>query len=638
MLLKTFVQNKKIYIAYNNFRKNIFSELAPKDSEAILYLLPWMLSVNDPAVPGYVPNLKRHIAVYGATTDREIVKRERVFKTMFDIKQHGSLLVPSTNLSLIQGIYTIGSIGTISQTASSDCDIWICIDKANFDEKSMNHLHQKIHLIKDWMDANIKMPVYFFICDVEDIKNSYFGSLDYESSGSAQRNILKEEFYRTAIMISGKIPLWWICFDPDSNIDYQELATQYFSGAFEDYDLIDMGSLESVESNEYFGAALWQFNKALTHPLKSIIKMLLLEMLIVASGEELLCNSFRNSILTQGKDFVFQDPSMFALKAVLDYNQGIDQETFEFIKMCCYLRYEIKFYSKKLTLKETLAKEIFQTFPLSREQIYRLNEFATWPLLEQLDFGEQIFALLVKIYKGISEYQKDVISGLTPQDMAVIGRKLASFLERKLNKVSVIHKPIFNLNLPTLTFSVEKKIWQVFAAGDLSKPVIASADIVYCMAYLIWNGIFEGWNIRMTPNSTPVTLQEIANLAKMIKETFGGFDVTGVNFENFIEPEKVTKMLVVISFEGSSQSKDMNDFCVIYSNNWGELFVRRFNATKKFKEFIEDGGPKFSRTDIHYYIQRNSLYYEKIIERTKMLVTHIFSTVAASTSELSVNI
>ena len=627
MQQKTFEKNKKIYLAYNNFRKNIFSELAPKDSEVILYLLPWMLSVNDPAVPGYVSNMKRNIVVFGVTTDREIIKRESIFKTMFNIKRQGSLLIPSPNKCLIQGIYTIGSIGTISQTASSDCDMWICIEEDDFDEKSKKHLTQKIYLIKDWIDSNLKMPVYFFICDVEDIRNSNFGALDYESSGSAQRNVLKEEFYRTAIMIAGKIPLWWVCFDPNSNVDYKELVDQYFSEAFADYDFIDMGPLESVDSDEYFGAALWQFNKALTHPLKSIIKMLLLDMLLVSSIEELLCHRFRNSILNQDphKEPVFCDPGMFTLNAILDHNREIDPDTFEFIKNCCYLRYGIKFYSKKLTIKENLAKEIFHNYPLTREHIYRLNGFTTWPLLEQLDFGEKIFSLLVKVYKSITANQKDVISRLTANDMTIIGRKLAACLERKPNKVPVIQKPIFNLNLPTLTFSIEKKGWQVFAAGDTSKPVIASMDIIYCVAYLIWNDIYQGWDIRMTPNSTPVTLQEIINLAKRIKDIFGVFDMTGIDFQNFLEPEKVTKMLVVISFEGSTQSKDMNDFCVIYTNHWGELFVRRFNSPEKFMGFIADGGQKFSRTEMFYYIQRNSLYYEKIIERTKNIVTQIFS-------------
>ena len=630
MLRTRFVHNKEVYLSYNRFRKNIFTELAPKDGESILYLLPWMLSVNDPAVPGYVPNLKRPIAVFGATTDRALFKRESVFKTIFGIKRQGSLLKPSTQVSLIQGIYTIGSAGTISQTASSDCDIWICINKGDFEDNSMDHLSQKIYLIKDWMDVNLKMPVYFFICDIEDIRNSNFGTLDYESSGSAQCNVLKEEFYRTSILISGKIPLWWVCFDPDESIDYQALSTQYARGLFDEYDFIDLGPLESVGHDEYFGAALWQFNKALTHPLKSVIKMLLLEMLLISHGEELLCHRFRDATLSQQAPFVFHDPSVFTLKAILQYNQGAHPNSLGFIKQCGYLRHDVKFYSKKRTIREELAKDIFDTYPLTKEQIERLNAFAKWRLLEQLDFGEKIFILLLNIYKRAMASQKDVVSKISHKDMTIIGRKLAACLEKKQRKVPVVHKPIANVNLPTLTFQSDTNGWRVYASGDSTKPVVASADIVCCIGYLIWNDLYEASSVRMTPNPTPVSIQEINNLAKRIKEIFRVFDITGVDFDHFLEEENVTKMLVVVNFEDPCHSHQMNNFSILYANHWGELFYQRFNSPYMFKKFIDQGGRIFSRTEMHYYIQRSNIYYEKIIERSKALVHQIFSGISSS--------
>jgi len=629
MLLKTFVQNKRTYLEYNNFRKHIFAEMAPRDSEAILYLLPWMLSVNDPDVPGYVAQLKKAIMVSGAAVDRSLLSREPVFKKMFNIKRQGSFLKPTTHASFIQGIYTIGSCGTISHTNLSDCDIWICIEKADFDERARGHLTQKINLIKDWMDTNLKMPVYFFLCDLEDIRNANFGSLDDESSGSAQRHVLKEEFYRTVIMISGRIPLWWVCYDPDGDVDYDAFTAQYRKGVFGDYDCIDMGPQMAIDSNEYFGAALWQFNKALTHPLKSVIKMLLLEMLLAAPKEDLLCHRFRNVILNQGKVYKFMDPSMFTWEAVLEYKRDVDAETFEFIKKCCYLRYDFKFFAKKMTIKETMTREIFLKYPLNMEEAYRLNAFATWPLMEQLAFGEKVFGLLMRIYKEIKSYQKDLKSGLTRRDMTIIGRKLAVCLENKHSKIAVVHKPNASLNFPNLTFMTERKSWRVIAAGEGHNPLIISSDIAYCVAYLVWNDLYRELDVRMAPNSTPMTLQEINNLARRIKELFGAFDITRIDFENFLEPESVTRMLVIISFEGAGHMSDVNDFSILYVNNWGELFFHRFNAPDKFKAYIESNGPKFHHTQIHYYIQRNSLYYEKIIERTKRLVAHIFASAAA---------
>ena len=624
----TFHQNKKTYLAYNDFRKGIFSELTPKDSETILYLLPWMLSVNDPAVAGYVPDLKKPIAVAGAAMHGTIFKREPACKKIFGIKKQGSLLPAAySQVALIQGIYTIGSAGTVSQTALSDCDIWICIDRNDFADGLMDQLSQKVYLIKDWLDSNLKMPVYFFISDVEDIRNSNFGTLDEESCGSTQRNVLKEEFYRTMIMIAGKIPLWWLGYAPGDTVDYQAFCDQYRSGAFGDYDCLDLGALESVADDEYFGAALWQFNKALTHPLKSIIKMLLLEMLLLSTGEGLLCNRFRREILDQGQDLLFMDPSMFTMKAVLQHNQAVAAETFEFIKKCFYLRYEFKFFAKNETPKEMLARKIYLTYPLSPDIMYNLNSFSTWPLPEQLEFGEKIFIMLVSIYKDITIHRKGIAGLITPEDMTIIGRKLSVCLEKKLNKVPMVHKPLFGLTPPSLTFSIDKKVWSVFNASDTVKPQVASADIVYCIAYLTWNELYLATQVRMKPNPTPVTINEITNLAKRIRETFGTFDVTEIDFKNFLEPERVTKMLIVISFEGFNHAKDMNDLCVIYKNHWGELFVQRFNAPDKLKEFIASGGRKFARTEIFYYIQRNSLSYEKIIERTKKLVTQIFANI-----------
>ena len=629
MLRTQLVHNKEVFLSYNRFRKKLFTELAPKDGESILYLLPWMLSVNHPAVPGYLPDLKKPIAIFGAAADQALLRREPSFMRLFGIRESAPLRRSSTCASLIEGLYTIGSAGTISQTASSDCDIWVCIEKANFDGGAKDQLLQKLSLVKDWMDSNLKLPVYFFLCDVEDIRHSRFGVVDGESSGSAQYNVLKEEFFRTSILISGKIPLWWVCFDPDESIDYQVFSTQYARGQFDEYDFVDLGTLESVDDDEYFGAALWQFNKALTHPLKSVIKMLLLEMLLISHGKELLCHRFRDAILSRQAPFVFHDPSVFTLKAILEYNEGAHPNSLEFIKQCGYLRYDIKFYSKKRTIKEEQAKEIFDAYPLTKEQVGQLNAFAECRLLEQLDFGEKIFTLLLDIYRRVMASQKGD-SKISKKDMTIIGKKLASCLEKKPNKIPLIHKPIDNLNLPTLTFQSETDGWRVCASGDSIRPVVAGADIVCCIGYLIWNDLFDSSSVRMIPNATPVSIQEIKNLAKRIREVFGVFDITGIDFDHFQEEEKVTKMLVIINFENPGDAHQITNLSILYANHWGELFCRRFNSPYRFKTFIDQSGRIFSRTEMHYHIQRSNLHYEKIIERSKKLVQQIFAGISSA--------
>ena len=139
------------------------------------------------------------------------------------------------------------------------------------------------------------------LSDVDDIRHYRFGLVEGESSGSAQRNVLKEEFYRTALIVGGKIQLWWLYGGEESeDIDYETFAEDFRKGKFMgEYDLIDLGNIETVGRDEYFGSALWQFNKAMTHPLKSIMKMLLLKILLESHREELLCHRFRRTILAR---------------------------------------------------------------------------------------------------------------------------------------------------------------------------------------------------------------------------------------------------------------------------------------------------------------------------------------------------
>ncbi|MDD5171126.1 MAG: class I adenylate cyclase [Syntrophales bacterium] len=423
-------------------------------------------------------------------------------------------------------------------------------------------------------------------------------------------------------MIAGKIPLWWLCFDEDREVDYAMFLGQYTRGAFGTDDCLDLGPLDTVESEEYFGAALWYFNKALTHPLKSIIKMLLLEMLLAAPKHDLLCHRFRNFILSQTRNSNLIDPSMFTMEAILKHNGNRDPEIFDFIKKCFYLRYEIKLL-QKLTMKEILSRDIFERYPIPRDAAYDLDDFGVWPLPEQILFGQQVFSLLTNVYTRISLLHEGATGSIAPQDMAMIGRKLAVCLENKPGKIPVFHKPIKNLNVTSLIFAINsRKSWSVCTDGS---SIVGSSDIIYCLAYLIWNDVFDPALVKMVPNPTPVTIHEVINLAGRIGEIFGISDVTEIDFDNFSEPEKVTKMLIVVSFEGHSQNKDVNDFSVIYKNHWGELFLHRFRTPMAFKEFIHQNDKIFHRVEMHYYIQRNSQYYEKIIERTKKIVTHIFS-------------
>lgn len=617
----TVQKNKRNYLAYNEWRKRQFILNSPKDAPVILYLLPWILNINHPSVPGFVRELKEPLKVFNIENDREILLRESQYKRMFDMKDERYSVRYLHRDANIQGIYTIGSVGTISQTSRSDCDIWICIDRQHFDDKTFQYLNQKLNLIKGWLDENVKIPVFFFLTDIQDIQKCNFGNIDFESSGSAQKNILKEEFYRTSILICGKIPFWWVACDPDAPVDYEQAYAENQQSDFGELGLIDFGNLETVHQSEYYGAALWQLNKSLTHPLKSIIKMLLLKMFLESPQDELLCNKFRRQVLYPQQNANPPDPSLFTMQMMLNYySMRTGKEYFDFIKKCFYLRFEMKLMSNKQTQKDEMAGAVFRIYKVDREVIYSLNDFEFWNLDQQIEFGGLMFEYVADIYRDIVRIQQGMKSDIAPEDLTIIGRKLSSSMSVKNFKVPILSISAENIKLPDLTFAYKDNIWQVFAYSNSASPVIANEDILLCLAYLVWNGIFDPMQTRMQPNPTPVTIQEIINMGRMIRDVFGTYEIAQVHFSKFLAEEVITKILVIVSFEEAASGMEFSSLGIIYKNNWEEIFVRRFASLEKMKSFFTRAGKISPRVEMRYYVQRNNKYYEKIIERMKHII------------------
>lgn len=615
MHLRKIIDNKHAFLEYNELRKKTFLALSPREAETILYFLPWLLSVNYPSCPGYLEDLKSPFNIDNLHRDAALAKKEGVIRKSFGLRSDSPRLNQGKSPSIL-GIYTIGSVGTASQTEHSDCDVWICIDKGSYDRQAFDHLSRKLNLIKDWLDGRLRLPVYFFLCDVEDVRRCNFGQMDDESCGTTQRNILKEELYRTMMVVAGRIPLWWVCHDGDKSPPYAEVAAQISADEAERHDFVDLGDIETISTEEYYGAALWQLNKALIYPLKSILKMLLLKMQIDAP-QELLCAKFRRAILGGTASPTLRDPSLFTVDSLLNSYPFSAPKEREFVKECIYLRFDIKMFSKKAGLKEELAAELLSRHRLEREAIYRLNEFSSWKFSEQAALGERIFRLLIEIYKQITESRKE--SCVSAADLTAVGRKIASCLVHKTGKVLVIHKPMNTMTLPSLTFKITGKKWEV--CDDSSDTIVSHTNVVACVAHLTWNGIYDATRVRMEYNSTSVTVQEIMNLARVMHDFFGSHDVSSVEFSNFLEHEGVTKILVVVGFENSPYCKDIDDLNAVYLNCWGELFVRPFRSQETFLEFVRNlmAGQR-QIPEVRYYLKRNSHYYEKNIARTKQAV------------------
>jgi adenylate cyclase class 1 len=614
---KILARNKRRFSAYNTFRHQIFHELAPKEAETTLYLLPWLLSVNEPGCPGYLPKLKTRFRVAEIDYIKDIREKEKGFKKTFKVRKQGTLLKPGRAYAPIQGLYTIGSVGSVGQTSTSDIDIWVCVDKNDFDMTVWRQLSEKLNLIKDWLDEKIKMPVYFFITEINAIRECRFGSLDAESSGTTQQQVLKEEFYRTCMVICGKTPLWWLCYDANQSVDYHQVLETIKNDGYWEYDLVDLGDIESVDKKEYFGSALWLFNKSLSRPLKSIIKLNLLKCLLEAPEERLLCHLLREKVMQTPENDILPDFSVFTVTKILEHYGDKDPALTTFLTECYYMLSEINPYDKRHRVKNKLAGEFLKKYPIERNRQTNLRKANDWHFKEQLEFGTRLFQLLLRIYREISAGAAGAASESDQRDLTILSRKIAAFYFKKNHKIPVVHTVTGELNVTNLTLHLNKDVWQVFCGYDESTPVIWSTNVVYVIAFIVWNGLFESNDIHMRPNSSSVTLQEVVNLATRLRNVFGTRGTQDIDFATYLKKEFINRVMVVVDFEASPWYSDASDYSLIYTNCWGEMFVRRLDRTRDFNAFLTELTGDGHDVDLSYYVQRNTASFEKLIERAK---------------------
>ncbi len=294
MPLIDFINKKRDnFIQFNEAKFKRFQELFPSTNiQKVINAVPYFLSINIKKIPGFVSGGNSYtIANYkpGEETLKFIKSR---FGISEDLSSH-------ENNEKIEMLAVMGSLGTIAYTKKSDFDYWVCVDKSKLSKNSIKKLQEKINELQKWIMNDIKVEVHLFLNDINDIKNSIYAEDEEEAFGSTIGASLKDEFFRSSIIIAGKTPFWWVIPRIDNN-EYEKLYNK-LPQSYKDDVFIDLGNINHISQEDYIGAALFQIIKAIESPFKSIIKIGVLEKYLFEPKNSPLLSQKVKSQIHQGK-------------------------------------------------------------------------------------------------------------------------------------------------------------------------------------------------------------------------------------------------------------------------------------------------------------------------------------------------
>ena len=458
-------------------------------------LQPLLWHVNHPMLPGFVSSdTPAGVISYRPTREQLLLARRyaRGFKEDKQLRE-----------CPILGLYLMGSMGSLGQTAGSDLDFWLCYS-GSVDDKALAELRQKAQLLEQ-RASEIGLHAHFFLMHAESFRDGAVEELSKESSGHTQHTLLLEEFYRTGLLIAGNPLLWW-AVPPEHEDDYAGYTQRLVRKRFVRPDRwLDFGGLQALPAEEFFGVAHWQLFKGIDAPYKSLLKLMLLEAYAAEYPKVgWLCMVTKRAVYA-GNDIDSDelDPYQLILERITRYlDARHEPERLQLARRAFYFK-----------AGQTLARSNARTdwrhqqmlkqcrkWRWSNAELSLLDTRPAWKLERVLEERNALVSELSRSYRLLTDFarEQNAAANFDPRELALLGRKLYAALDKRPGKVDRVNPGISrDLSERTLWLRrVDKDPvrWQLFLnpPGDLqSTPVKTSISMVEILAWLHLNGICE---------------------------------------------------------------------------------------------------------------------------------------------------
>ena len=624
---KVLSQLRNRFLTLNDGRLGRAMEGLSTRQQAVLTLLPLFFHVNHPLLPGYVSG-STPAGVSGYEPEAHALAEAQRLTRSFSYKaRHGNPPQP------IHGLFLMGSLGTLAQAEHSDMDVWVCHDP-ELSPEAIAELRKKCQTLEAWATSQGAEAHFFLIDPQRFVLGERDSALSSEDCGTTQHYLLLDEFYRTAIWLAGRTPLWWLVPVYEER-RYNEYTHTLISKRFIRADeILDLGHLAQIPPGEFIGAGLWQLFKGIESPYKSVLKLLLTEV-YASEHPNVQCLSlrFKQAVFANKLDLDDLDPYMVVYRRIEEYLTGRNEpERLELVRRSLYLK-----VNKKLTASPRQRTTSWQRLLLVRlakewgwdeRQLALLDSRSQWKVRQVSTERRALVNELNYSYRFLTQFARtqQAVSLINKRDLNVLGRRLYAAFERKAGKVEFINPGIApDLAEDTLTLVQSpnrrepgKTQWGLYN-GSLGpqewenfSPIKRSRELLELLAWCHRNNVIDHTTrLALHPGTSDLTEFELFNLIGSLQQAIP-LPFTAVSEERLLRPSMPHEVLLLVNV-GVDPLKHHRDLNILMTtertdslsyagvrenlvltldqitlNSWNEILVNRFDGPSALLDCLSD--------------------------------------------------
>jgi adenylate cyclase class 1 len=414
----------------------------------------------------------------------------------------------------IEMLAVMGSVGTIAYNKKSDFDYWACVDKSRINANDFPLFAKKVEQVQKWAEKEAGVEVHIFINDVNNLKLNIFAEDDDEGFGSTIGAVLKDEFFRSSIIIAGKIPFWWAVPKFVTDIEYDKIYN-HIPEEVRENKFIDIGNLYKISKEDFLGAALFQLIKAIGNPFKSILKIGILERYLFSDENTLLLSQkVKTSIIRGEITPTILDSYLLMFNEVYSYYEEVlsDKSLLIILRQNLYLKIDPQL-SKYIALKDkkNLPYKVVVMFKVIREwgwgmeEIRDLDDFESWDYTRIIQFWNYIKKFMLLSYQKISREMPamNLQSKISESDFKLLSSKLKANFSIEPDKIENFitfkdtpNEPYLYIEPDTRSgkaagWRVYKKIRTDSSRNEKEIAIKSEDDLVKLLAWCSINQVYE---------------------------------------------------------------------------------------------------------------------------------------------------
>jgi len=536
--------------------QRVLGELRSNQQDYI-QLIPLLFHINHPTLPGFVSS-DTPAGLPNFDPSREALNAARKLSRSFSYKGR------AYHKYLIQGLYLMGSSGTIGHTRSSDFDFWLCYDP-KLSNVAIDLLQEKATHIEKY-GAGLGLEIHIFIMDVESFRRGDKAALSRDSSGSTQHDLLLEEFYRSGLLLAGRFPLWWLV-PPEQESNYHSYAAKLLEQRFvDDREVLDFGGLDELSADEFFGAALWQLFKGIESPYKSVLKILLMESYTQDfPSPRWLAQQAKAAIYAGETDLSVLDAYTMMYRQLEAYLEARNEpDRLALVRRSLYFKVgrPLSQLSRLQHWRDKDIAALVEEWGWGKKELAVLDSRSEWKINSVLRERSVLVKELSHSYRLLTDFVRAQSGSnpIKPGELNLIGRKLYTALERRPGKIDRINPGISqNMleNKVSIHYSLAsggEAVWLLLRGqvDVLDRPEHKVLKAAPCLLELLtWCHINqicdEKTTILLFPEDGPVTLRELRAMLKVLQQLYPDHRLPESPLEALAESPRLRSIVLVVN-------------------------------------------------------------------------------------------